>query len=488
MKTKISYILIALGILCTSCSDFLNVQPSDRISEETNFTNIAGFKQAINGIYVELNSSDLYGRALTCEFIEIMAQRYAIDQQNNKSDWETMQLNYSSSTPQSRLQNIWSKGYNLIANCNLIIKNCEQHREVLPDEYYHLIKGEAYALRAYLHLDLFRLFGSVYDPEVSTLAIPYYTQLQLDVAPTPSAQEFMDLVLKDLKTAEEELQDDPIVTFGVNGNPKDIFLQFRNLRLNLYAVYGLLARYYYYAHDNENAYAYAKKVVDIQERHFPWVKLLSLTGSNIDHMFSTEIMFALQNLQRDNLFTSLFNGNSLKTSSLLAPFEDVTTEIFGGTMASSDYRVRSSLSGTVEQGGKKYVLFNKYQGTDSLYNQMIPMIRVSESFLILAETGPDDEERLSRFTEFNNARGLQGVENIEELNTLFDDIDNSQYTELGKEWIREFYGEGQLFFWYKRNQCLSMRSATSATNDLPFRMLSASRYTPPIPEGEEKYN
>ena len=80
------------------------------------------------------------------------------------------------------------------------------------------------------------------------------------------------------------------------------------------------------------------------------------------------------------------------------------------------------------------------------------------------------------------------MENIEELNTLFDDIDNSQYTELGKEWIREFYGEGQLFFWYKRNQCLSMRSATSATNDLPFRMLSASRYTPPIPEGEEKYN
>ena len=193
-----------------------------------------------------------------------------------------------------------------------------------------------------------------------------------------------------------------------NGNPKDIFLQFRNLRLNLYAVYGLLARYYYYAHDNENAYAYAKKVVDIQERHFPWVKLLSLTGSNIDHMFSTEIMFALQNLQRDNLFTSLFNGNSLKTSSLLAPLEDVTTEIFGGTMASSDYRVRSSLSGTVEQGGKKYVLFNKYQGTDSLYNQMIPMIRVSESFLILAETGPDDEERLSRFTEFNNAAGRSG--------------------------------------------------------------------------------
>lgn len=487
MKQIFSYILLSFGLAFASCSDYLDVQPSDRISEDNNFSSLAGFKQATNGIYVELNASEIYGRALTCEFIEILAQRYAIGF-DNKEDLEIMNLNYSSTKSKSRLQSMWSKSYNLIANTNLIIKNCELHRDVLPDEYYHIVKGEAYALRAYLHFDIFRMFGMPYDPETTSSAVPYYTQFQLDVAPTLSSHQFMEQVIEDLKIAEEELKDDPIVDYGVAGNSKDVFLQYRNLRLNLYAVQALLARCYYYMHDNDNAYAYAKKVVDVQQRRFPWVRLLSLTGSNVDHMFSTEVIFALQNLQRESLFSALFDGSNLKTSTLLAPLDNVTKSIFEGSLAASDYRVRSSLKSTVELSGTTYTLFNKYQGRDSLQNQMIPMLRVSEAYLILAETGPDDAERLARFTEFRNARGLEGVDNIDELNTLFDAVDNSRYTALGREWIKEFYGEGQLFYWYKRNRALTMRSATDETNASPFKVLTVSRYTPPIPDGEQKYN
>lgn len=482
MKKKLFYIPLALGCVCASCSDFLDVQPSDRISEEQNFSTLAGFKQAINGIYVDLNSSELYGRALSCEFIEIMAQRYDIGQ-DNKSALEIMQLNYTNSIAQSYLQNMWSKAYTLIANTNLIIKHCEEDRSVLPDEYYHVIKGEAYALRAYLHFDLFRLFGPQYDGMTSSESIPYYTQFQLDVAPTLTADKFMEQVLADLTVAEEELQNDPILTYGTSGNPKDVFLQYRNLRLNIFAVYGLMARYYYYAHDKDNAYIYAKKVVDAQEQYFPWVQPIALTRSSIDHVFSTEILFALQNLQRENLFTQLFDANNLKTSSLLAPRDRVLYQIFEGSVSSSDYRVRACLKNSVELGGNTYRLFNKYQGTDSLFNQMIPMIRVSESYLILAETGPDDEERLTRFNEFRNARGLQGVNSIRELNDP-----TALYYALGKEWIKEFFGEGQLFFWYKRNNCTSMRSATDEYNDYPFNVPYAEKYTPPIPDGEQKYN
>lgn len=482
MKKIFSYITIALGLVCASCSDYLDVQPSDRISEETNFTSLAGFKQATNGIYVELNSPQLYGRYLSCDFIEIMAQRYDIGY-DNKAGLEIMKLNYGNSTAQSCLEAIWGKAYNLIANTNLIIKNCELHRDVLPDEYYHIIKGEAYALRAYLHFDLFRLFGGLYDPEVSTTGIPYYTEFQLDVAPTLTSIEFMEQVISDLTTAEEELKDDPIITYGTAGNSKDIFLQFRNLRLNIYAVQALLARCYYYTHDNKNAYLYAKKVVDIQQKRFPWVQTIALTRASVDRVFSTEILFALQNLQRETLFSSLFDGNNLKTSQLLAPRDKVLKQIFEGSRAAGDYRVMATLKNTVEIGGSSYRIFNKYQGTDSLYNQMIPMLRVSEAFLILAETGPDDTERMQRFNEFRNARGLQGVTNIRELNNPTD-----LYYALGKEWIKEFFGEGQLFFWYKRNHCTSMRSATDEYNDYPFAISSYTKYTPPIPDGEQKYN
>lgn len=482
MKVK-SIIYTALAALtCVSCSDWLDVKPSDRISEEGNFSTLPGFKQALNGIYVELNSSELYGRSLSCEFVEIMAQRYAVSTEN-KSATEIMNLSFGGSTAQSRIESIWGKAYNLIANTNLIIKNCETNRKVLPDEYYHIVKGEAHALRAYLHFDLFRLFGYPYDESSTSTAIPYYDEFQLDVANTLSSHEYMTKVIRDLTIAEEELQDDPIIRYGVNGNPKDVFLQYRNLRLNLFAVQMLIARCYYYMNDNDNAYIYAKKVVELQERYFPWIQPIALTRANVDRIFSTEVMFALQNLQRETLYSSLFDGNSLKAGTLLAPRENVLKEIFEGSKAAGDYRVMASLKNTVELNGIQYRVFNKYQGTDSLYNQMIPMLRVSEAFLILSEVGPDDSERVETFNKLRNNRGLQGINGAYDL-----EPNDWMDSPLQMEWIKEFFGEGQLFFWYKRNRSISMRSATDQYNDNPFTVSSISKYVLPIPDAESKYN
>lgn len=482
MKLKYLLILPLLTLMSTSCTEWLNVQPSDRISEEQNFTSLPGFKQALNGLYIELNSSELYGRNLSYELVEILAQRYAISA-DNKAAYELMNLNYTGTSAQGKLESIWGKAYNLIANTNLIIKNCEKHRDVLPDEYYHLIKGEAYALRAYLHFDLFRLFGPCYDPEQSTTALPYYTEQTLDVNPKETSKDFMAKVEADLLVAEAELENDPIVKYGVQGNYKDVFLQFRNLRLNVYAVQGLLTRFYYYAKNDEKALEYANKVIDAQARCFPWVQPIALTRANVDRVFSTEIMFALQNLQRESIFTSNFDGNNLKLNQLLAPKEDVVTQIFEGSKAAGDYRFMSSFKSAAEVGGSRYTVFNKYHGTDSLYNQMIPMIRTSEAFLIAAEIGTDSNERLKSFNALRNNRGLASTTKVTDLNR------GTNLTKLiEKEWIKETFGEGQLFFWYKRNKYTKMRSAFDTYNDSPFQVSSSTKYVMPLPDGEIKFD
>ncbi len=481
---KISHIFISASaaVSLMSCSEWLDVKPSDRISEEVNFSSLAGFKQSLNGIYVELNSSELYGRSLSCEMIEVMAQRYAVSAEN-RSATEIMNLSFGGSTAKSRIESVWEKAYNLIANTNLIIENCETHRDVLPDEYYHLIKGEAYALRAYLHLDLFRLFGYIYDSESTSAAIPYYDKFRLDVAPTLSSHEYMEHVITDLLVAESELVNDPIVRFGTAGSSKDLFLSYRNLRLNLYAVQGVLARAYYYMQDDVNAAIYARKIVEVQERVFPWIQPIALTRANVDRVFSTEVMFALQNLSRESLYTSMFDANSLKAESLYAPRENVLKQIYEGSTADGDYRVMASFKGSAELAGVQYRVFNKYQGTDSLYNQMIPMVRTSEAFLILAQVSDNVSERLGALNMVRNNRGLQSTQNPSEvehrdmLNTLLD-----------KEWIKEFYGEGQLFYWYKRNACIYMRSAIDEYNDNPFSVSSPTMYVWPVPDGETKYN
>ena len=54
------------------------------MAEESAFSTIAGFKQALNGVYVDLNATELYGQTLTCEMLEILAQRYNINQENKE--------------------------------------------------------------------------------------------------------------------------------------------------------------------------------------------------------------------------------------------------------------------------------------------------------------------------------------------------------------------------------------------------------------------
>lgn len=469
-KYLIIFVCLLVGINF-SCSNWLDIKPSDRISEENNFSDLVGFKKALNGVYIELNNPDLYGKNLSCEFIEILAQRYAVGDEN-KSNKELMEFSYNGSAGRGKSTSIWGTAYKLIANTNLILKNVEQHRDVLVGEYYNLVKGEALALRALLHFDLFRLFGPVYAEDSTATSIPYYKEFQFDVAPSYAACDFMNMVIEDLLEAEQLLVNDPIVEFGVKGNTKDVFLQDRNLRLNYYAVQGLLARAYLYMGNKERALYYAESVIKIQEEKFPWITPMKLNNSkSADRVFSTEIMFALQNLDRNTLYTSLFDGANLKLNSLLIPRRDVVDYVFESDK--TDYRYSSSLNGTVEISGTTYRVFNKFQGTDSLYNQMIPMIRISEMYMIAAETSTDGPTRLGYFNTFRNHRNLASVR----------EWDVDYYLE--KEWKKEFYGEGQLFFWYKRNKKSEMQSATDQYGTVSVKL---SDYVLPIPDAESQYN
>lgn len=472
MNRIYSFIILLLTLSATSCSDWLTIQPSDRIAEKNNFSNLAGFKKALNGVYIELNQPELYGRTLTCEFVEILAQRYDLGDEN-KAGKELMSFQYTGATVKSKLTATWRKAYELIANINLILKNCDEHRDALSDEYYHIIKGEALALRAFLQFDLFRLFGPIYNvgEDDQTNSVPYYTAFSFNVATKVTAGEYIKLVLSDLTSAEEELKEDPIIKYGVAGDDKDTFLSYRNLRLNYYAVQALLGRVYWYIHDDENARTYARKIRDVQATRFPWITAARLNNAGTpDRVFSTEVLFALQNLERNNLFTEYFDGQNLKLQRLLAPREKVVDYVFDNNR--DDYRYHSSLNNSVELSGITFRIFNKYQGTDSLYNQMIPIIRISEAYMFGAELEDSRDKQLECLNELLNHRGLRSENRY------------SDYV-LEKEWKKEFYGEGQLFFWYKRNKAEEMQAANDPYGYTTVRL---QNYVMPIPEGETKYN
>ena len=51
MRNYIYTSIVGLMFMIQGCSDWLNVKPGDRVSEENAFSTISGFKQALNGIY-----------------------------------------------------------------------------------------------------------------------------------------------------------------------------------------------------------------------------------------------------------------------------------------------------------------------------------------------------------------------------------------------------------------------------------------------------
>ena len=478
---KKNILILVIPLLLSSCESWLDVKPNDRISEEATFSTPRGFELALNGVYVDLNKTSLYGQALTWDFIEILAQRYAISKTSTYNR-EAMQFHHGADEVKTRVENIWAQAYSLISNINLILKNCEDRREVLSDEYYNLIKGEALGLRALLHFDLFRLWGPVYSQASETaLTIPYYVEFSISAQPKLTASMFMEQVITDLETAARLLKmDDPVMKGSgvLEANGANNFWGYRALRLNYYAVKLLLARAYLYVDNKGEALKAAKEVIEVQERLFPWANAteISLAGENVDRMFSTELVFALQNVNRKAIYTKYFDSDNLKMGVLLACNQKVIDEyVFDSEYSDLRYKVWLDKNVEIEGGSYKEVMKYQTTSTDSLYVQLIPMLRVSEAFYIAAECeGEEDEEAgVAWLNKVRNARSLQGVEWYYYESTL------------ESEYMREFIGEGQLFFFYKRRNYDELPSAYDLYESVP---MTPNDYVLLIPENESKYN
>lgn len=71
--------MIVLVSTVVSCDSWLDLGSEDRIMENTLFSSQAGFMTALNGVYIELLSSNLYGGTLSYKTFDILAQYYDCD-------------------------------------------------------------------------------------------------------------------------------------------------------------------------------------------------------------------------------------------------------------------------------------------------------------------------------------------------------------------------------------------------------------------------
>ena len=471
--------ILACSTMMVSCDSWLEVKPYDKISEGELQKSEEGYQKMLNGIYIDLNSDALYGQSLSVEMIEVMGGAYAIGTDNsvwgNYKDLSNYQ--YGTEYWRNRLDQTWNKAYALILNCNKILENIDQNQGLFTGGNYYAVKGEALALRAMLHFDMLRLFGPVYAKDSDKKAIPYYNKQTNSPEPILTAKEVAEKVVADLEEARILLANDPVKTEGtlMSGSQDGTsnFMRYRALRLNYYAVEALLARVNLYMDNKTEAFKYATDVIKTADQGiFPFVDKSLVIGSpaDPDRIFSSEVLFALTNTSRSKIHKNFYDPSRLPNYVFRMDDNLMSNIVYGGAATTGgyqdDYRYRANWIAT---GSNRY--FYKYSdmvANGSIQNTMIPMIRLGEMFLIAAESQSDN---LANGVQYVNAlRRNRGVANLQ---TLTPDL-------LKYEYIRELYGEGQLFYLYKRLNSDIITSSNANKNPKASDLI----FVVPLPDSE----
>ena len=503
-----AFLACTLGV--TSCSDYLDVTPSDKQTAGQLYASKAGFYAAANGIYDGLSNDKLYGKQMTWEAIEVMSQSYSTAKasvlyQNLAAN------NYTEINVAEALSNIWGEAYSLILASNLLIDQVDQQSGVLTKQEADCLKGEMLAVRAFLHLDMLRLFGPSPVNGLDKLAIPYNESSNvttLDLLPIATVGE---KIIRDLDEAESLLSSDPIIENGpMMSEPEDgssVQLRYRQYRFNYYSVIALKARAYIWVGDKENAKAQALRLINDEkvQKMFPAVdpNALLANSSNPDRVFSSEVLMGIYDKDRDNVFVNYFSSNA-PTAQFLQPYATYITGQYGlfahmmlGT-ETSDYRFQSqweAASGTGATGHNfiKYRKIDQPDATDEnseyYYAKMIPLIKMQEMYYIAMECSADANEKADWYNKARMRRGLPDLDLMGMTPMI------AMYWDMGygnifasNEYRREFWGEGQWFYFAKRSEIVpGYGIGVGYYYDNGAEMNAAMlNIQPPLPSGEMK--
>ncbi|MGL5682247.1 MAG: RagB/SusD family nutrient uptake outer membrane protein [Marinifilaceae bacterium] len=455
-------------LMMTSCNSWLDVKPQDKITEDDLFESMEGFYLAENGLYQTMAEKDVYGCELSCGYIDVLAQMYKIEEQMIGSAHPYLFMHqYAYTDPGSKgfLDRTWSLMYSNIAACNNIIDNMPKKRHVFTsEEHYNTLLGRLLGLRAFLHFDVFRLWGPMYNESTKTQkSIPYYTKRSPLPVAYSTAEEVIELVLSDLYAADSLI----VISEKQKSN---------KMLMSKAAAKALRARVYLYAGNKEKAYEEVQALQNDQNIYkYSWATRTAATAArNPDRLFYHEQIFLLDNSKRSQLYDSYFD-HMLEDREILAVTSTYIAELFPNIL---DYRYNWW---KLNPGNGKEASFVKFEriGDDNLPQRTIgqSLFKISELELIAAESAPTEQLRVRSLEILRTGRGYQ-------FGSVTDAEKQNWEATLQKEYLKEFYGEGQYFFYLKRKAIAKIASFnTGGTVDM-----GPAQYEPPLPDSETQYH
>lgn len=465
-KQNIIFCFMAM-ILFASCSDFLDVQPKTEIREDKMFESESGYKDALIGCYMMMGSPTLYGRDLTVCMLDAVAGQYEMKTTSNPY-YRASQQRYD--VMDATFLNLWTEQYKIIANVNALLGMLEEKgKAMLHPTHYAIIKGEALGLRAFLHFDLLRMFGwgnlKQNPSDLDRLTIPYVVRYHKSTTKQSTERDVLTYIHNDLTEAEKLLAYyDP---YGPENKDEDYelpnedkFYTNRRNRFNYYALQVMKARVYMW----EGKYQEALNCLEptfITNSPISWVDAdrsifvkdekerdLSYT---VEHIFNLDIANMYEDPLKQYVESYIIqNGFSVSNNEnfffISKTNGEELYEIADGT-GLSDYRYLEGLDRT-DASSWRFLKFKEVPGSTSKAKNKMPLMRKPEVFYYVSECYNElgnPKKAVNILNQVRVARGILYEKNLPETLTK-EDVDK----EIEKEWRKEFFSEGQMFYYYKR--------------------------------------
>ena len=457
----LSALLLSSGLV--SC-DFLDIDTPGIVNKDKMFENEQGFIDAMNGVYASLADGDLYGEQLSFGFVDEIAQLYYNDYEASETVLNrTYDLKYRDEDVRAKVDAVWSRGYNVIASVNSVLDNAAgRDYAILPR-----IRGEALAIRAFVHFDLLRLFA----PNIGRgdeKAIPYVEHFSIDPVRRGTVREVYAHIVGDLTEAHELLrQAGPVA----GRTPEELYV-------TQYAAAALLARISNWGGDRETAERYALEAL---KGGFSFIREEQVKNLFMGYTARTECIWGLHAPKMYlDIRSRLYPTRLTETFNMVRDNYQTIFRVSSFTSVNNDYRYQAYFTRTKWE--HSVVTLTKLYDKNYDEEQTVPsgrtpginLVRLPELFYILAESvyDRDPAAALDYLNRVVTARGLLPLE--------AGDIDTPGKfrDELINEITKEYWGEGQIFFTNKRFW-LAMEGVNGKRH-----AASDETYVLPLPESE----
>ncbi len=387
MKNLKKFIVFIGALSIIGCSDDILTQiPDHVISEDLVLKSADKLQNLLTGSYNEISRNQYLGRVLYKRAAVKGTDFRFVKTTFNPRDYEQIEYKYEESSNSSgNAEALWRQSFKGIGNLNLIIDNIDAAQGD-PDQKDQ-IKAEALGLRGMIYFDLARTFAYPWIKEgPSAQGLPLNLTSSEIVIDRSSLGETYNQIILDMTTALNLMEED----CWVPGSTK---------YLTKTGVKALLARVYLYKQDWENALRYAEEVIEVRgESYLMTISSYAFTD------YTSESLFEL----------SITSQNSLGSNGLGAQFDVkqggqgdvIATQTFVNLLKTYQDDPRARFLEMDKEGGNK--AFAKYTNRSEgggLSDHNIPVIRLSEVYLIAAEAAA-------------NGAGADEAQSLTYLNTL----------------------------------------------------------------------